>query len=470
MVQRRGSAAGWRKAYAGAVMLVPAIGLAADETPLPVQIEVQVQAEAAAAKEAAKEAAKQLPNVRARRILLLNNGGGIQAVAAEDAGNAKLEELKKAAEKRMAEARANADRARDKAQAEIRRLQEEIQALDKQDQVEGKVAELKESLAKLQEQAKADAERMHENAKAQILEAQKAMEARLKEAAAGRGAMLGGVVGARNGRHYMLGVVTTPASPALRAQLKLAEGEGLVVEHLLPNSAAAKAGLKQYDVVTKINGTAARTPTDLMRIVAESADKNVKLDLVREGKPESLEIKPEERKEDAAVQPQQWNFAIPQAVPGAMITAEGDVVIQRIAPFGGGNLPALAPLPQGIGIQVNREGDKPAKIKVTLDGKTYDVTEDKLDDLPESVRPHVSRMLGKDGVPRFQVQVQGPGGVAFGQNLQAAPFGGGLRGVQPVPVAPAAPGVDPAVVQELKKEVQAMRKALEELRKDVQKD
>jgi len=49
-----------------------------------------------------------------------------------------------------------------------------------------------------------------------------------------------------------LGVSGSPVMPALREQLKLPKGVGLVVEHVEPKSPAEEAGIKQYDVLHKI--------------------------------------------------------------------------------------------------------------------------------------------------------------------------------------------------------------------------
>jgi hypothetical protein len=50
-----------------------------------------------------------------------------------------------------------------------------------------------------------------------------------------------------------IGVITTPPPAVLSAQLGLAEGFGLVVSDILPDSPAAKAGVQRYDVLTKFN-------------------------------------------------------------------------------------------------------------------------------------------------------------------------------------------------------------------------
>ncbi|MEP6670458.1 MAG: PDZ domain-containing protein [Chthoniobacter sp.] len=50
-----------------------------------------------------------------------------------------------------------------------------------------------------------------------------------------------------------IGVITTPPPSVLTAQLGLADGFGLVVSDVLPDSPAAKAGVQRNDVLTKFN-------------------------------------------------------------------------------------------------------------------------------------------------------------------------------------------------------------------------
>jgi len=50
-----------------------------------------------------------------------------------------------------------------------------------------------------------------------------------------------------------LGIATAQATPEQRAQVQLPEGVGLTVQGIMPESPAARAGLKQYDVLHKFN-------------------------------------------------------------------------------------------------------------------------------------------------------------------------------------------------------------------------
>lgn len=58
----------------------------------------------------------------------------------------------------------------------------------------------------------------------------------------------------RSGRAF-LGVGLTPVAPVMRQQLKLKDGEGVLVENVVEGSPAAKAGLKRHDVLVRVGKT-----------------------------------------------------------------------------------------------------------------------------------------------------------------------------------------------------------------------
>ena len=58
--------------------------------------------------------------------------------------------------------------------------------------------------------------------------------------------------------------------------------------------------------------------------------------------------------------------------------------------------------PKDLKVTINKEGTKPAEIHVERDGKSWDVTEEKLNELPEDIRGHVEQMLGRKGPTAFR--------------------------------------------------------------------
>ena len=87
-----------------------------------------------------------------------------------------------------------------------------------------------------------------------------------------------------------LGVIASPLTPAMRSQLSLPAGVGLAVESVEKDSPAAAAGLKQYDVLQKLNDQIlvnVQQLSILVRIFKPGED--VALTVIRQAKP--LEIK-----------------------------------------------------------------------------------------------------------------------------------------------------------------------------------
>jgi membrane-associated protease RseP (regulator of RpoE activity) len=106
---------------------------------------------------------------------------------------------------------------------------------------------------------------------------------------------------------YWIGLLggPIPADNPLRAHVDLPEEQGLLVANVVPKSPAAKAGLKQYDILLKGNGKELREMKDLIDLVmSEGAKKGqITLDVLRHNKHETVNLKPEERPADAEMQP-----------------------------------------------------------------------------------------------------------------------------------------------------------------------
>lgn len=64
-----------------------------------------------------------------------------------------------------------------------------------------------------------------------------------------------------------LGVKVGVPAANLRDELKLGEAEGVVVVQVMPGSAAAEAGLKEYDFIMMVNGVGIQSAQDLVRQV-----------------------------------------------------------------------------------------------------------------------------------------------------------------------------------------------------------
>jgi serine protease Do len=89
-----------------------------------------------------------------------------------------------------------------------------------------------------------------------------------------------------------VGVVTSPATPALSTQLGLGEGFGLVVDEVVPESPAKAAGIERYDVLKQFNEQQLVDPAQLATLVRSlGKDKEVTITIIRKGQEQKLTLK-----------------------------------------------------------------------------------------------------------------------------------------------------------------------------------
>ncbi|HUY91049.1 MAG TPA: PDZ domain-containing protein [Pirellulales bacterium] len=208
---------------------------------------------------------------------------------------------------------------------------------------------------------------------------------------------------------YWMGVACEPLPESLRAQLNLSEREGVLLEDVVEDGPADKAGLKQYDVVTAIDEKPVASQQELARLVVGSQGKELKVRYLRAGKEATAAVTPVER-------PSHMDF-------NSWVVPEGDQALiqnwlERLRPGMGPYPPALrffhpgmvlppeastdAGLPDDMSVTISKQGKEPAKISVKQGERSWEVTEDKLDELPNDVRLPVERMLGR---ARFSVNI-----------------------------------------------------------------
>jgi hypothetical protein len=89
-----------------------------------------------------------------------------------------------------------------------------------------------------------------------------------------------------------LGVITRPAPAEIHAQLPKAEGFGLLVDDLLPESPAQTAGLQRNDLVVRFDDQWLVTPPQLEALVRRAGkDKEVALTVFRAGEEKKVTVK-----------------------------------------------------------------------------------------------------------------------------------------------------------------------------------
>ncbi len=92
------------------------------------------------------------------------------------------------------------------------------------------------------------------------------------------------------GQNARLGVFVDPPADALREQLDLPSGQGLVVRQVLPDSAAAKAGLRAHDLLLEFDGKPVpnRVEEFTRLVAAVKPDTTVEVVVMRKGKKETI--------------------------------------------------------------------------------------------------------------------------------------------------------------------------------------
>lgn len=237
---------------------------------------------------------------------------------------------------------------------------------------------------------------------------------------------------------YWLGILAAPADAILKTHLRIEAG--VVVEQVVPDSPAAKAGIQVNDILLKFGDAELADVECLQKAVGENKDREAQVTLLRAGKPTTVSVKPEVRPADvgfaAPERPGDWGQISEMLKklergefgedPLRMFFVQPGVVVpkelkqRRIELFT--SPPGALRLPKGTRVTVTRQNDVPAKITVEKDGQKWEVSEGELDQLPEDVRPAVKGMLGGGRVFVFgQSPVVVPGERPGGSGESKAP-------------------------------------------------
>ena len=196
---------------------------------------------------------------------------------------------------------------------------------------------------------------------------------------------------------YWIGVRCAELPALLRAQLDLPEGQGVLIDEVVADSPAQRAGLKAYDVVFAVDGKPVADPQALAGAVARAEDREVKIDYLRAGRKESVTVKPGPRPE--SIVPQQEDQRSIRQWLERLGAGPAPMKFRLMHP--GMVLPpgvSIAPaLPDDMTVTIEKQGDKPARVTVKQGDKKWEAAEDSLDKLPAEARQYAERMLGLGG-------------------------------------------------------------------------
>src|SRR5260370_629009 len=138
-----------------------------------------------------------------------------------------------------------------------------------------------------------------------------------------------------------LGVETHEVTADKAKELKLSAERGVVLGKIVPDSPAAKAGLKENDVVTKINGQRVEGAAQFRRMIREiPAGRTIQLTVWRDGRSQTIGAtlgKSEERRHAmkmAAPRPGTFAFRMPEIPDIPAMELNGNML------FGGRPRPA----------------------------------------------------------------------------------------------------------------------------------
>ena len=93
-----------------------------------------------------------------------------------------------------------------------------------------------------------------------------------------------------------LGIVPRQLSSSFAKDLSLAVDHGVMIKRILPNSPAAKVGLKNFDVIESIDGTSIKTVNQLVHLIASlKPGQQVRLRILRENYVRFFELTVEKR-------------------------------------------------------------------------------------------------------------------------------------------------------------------------------
>ncbi|MBI3462374.1 MAG: PDZ domain-containing protein [Planctomycetes bacterium] len=98
---------------------------------------------------------------------------------------------------------------------------------------------------------------------------------------------------------FRIGVELAAAEETLRVQLKLPQGQGVVVTNVIDDLPAAKAGIQKHDILLMLGDKPVASHEEFRDKLQEFGEKPIAIKLIREGKKISIEVTPQKHQEPA---------------------------------------------------------------------------------------------------------------------------------------------------------------------------
>ena len=216
---------------------------------------------------------------------------------------------------------------------------------------------------------------------------------------------------------FRIGIDCGPAPEALRVHLRLHDDSGVMVNSVMGDSPAGRAGIKRFDIIVEADGRPISSVADLVTAVNRTGSSEMRLAVIHEGKEQLITVTPEERDPEEIERirngfarrlgqnafPQDFGIDLGEQIQEQLEQAFGQFPMPQGFPQGQFGFRRINPgilldrnqLPNGFNLkmQVERNNNGPATIKIERGDDKWEVTENDLDQLPADVRPMVENML-----------------------------------------------------------------------------
>lgn len=269
-------------------------------------------------------------------------------------------------------------------------------------------------------------------------------------------------------KHYWLGVQLAPTPEILKRHVERLKDGAAMVAGVATDSPAMKAGLKPGDHILKINDTVITQPAQVIDLVRSSDGEALSMRVLRGMDIESLTVNLEEAPADLL------NRQAPIEQP-QIIGIEPDQMGQPNAKFRFFGPGQVVPhqlrmrihpndLPENMTIRVEKKDNEPAKIHIEKDGKSWDVTSDSIDQLPEDLQPIAKQYLANNGPGQIIVGGQNVPFIQMQEMIKNMAPGVPQIGPNGQPVLPNADMMQ----KQMQRDIQQMREMMQQLHKQME--